>query len=102
MRALSVILWWALAAGESPTDAPPTAEQLRFFESAIRPVLVEQCQKCHGAAKQWNGLRLDSHEALLRGGDSGPAIIPGQPDESRLIQAVRHTDDDLKMPPETK
>src|SRR6185503_8440330 len=68
----------------------------------VRPVLVENCQKCHGPAKQWNGLRLDSREALLRGGDSGPAIVPGKPDESRLIRAVRHTDDEFQMPPDSK
>ena len=85
--------------------SPPftsTPAQMRFFESAVRPVLVEHCQKCHGPAKQWNGLRLDSREAMLRGGDSGPAIVPGKPEESRLIRAVRQNDDELKMPPESK
>jgi hypothetical protein len=91
-----------LAAGAAPGDAAPSAEQVRFFESAVRPVLVENCQKCHGAAKQWNGLRLDSRAAVLRGGDSGPAIVPGKPDESRLIRAVRHTDDEFQMPPDSK
>src|SRR5689334_393628 len=102
MGVMSLLTWLALAAGEPPADSPPTAEQLRFFESNVRPVLAEHCQKCHGPAKQWNGLRLDSREALLRGGDSGPALVPGKPGESRLVRAVRQIDDELKMPPESK
>ncbi|HTN02428.1 MAG TPA: c-type cytochrome domain-containing protein, partial [Planctomycetaceae bacterium] len=81
--------------------AEPTAEQLKFFETSVRPLLVEHCQKCHGEKKQWGALRLDSHEALLKGGENGPAIVPGKPEESRLIQAVRHSDD-LQMPPDEK
>src|SRR5689334_7808821 len=102
MGVMSFILWSVLAAGDAKSDSPPTPEQLRFFESNVRPVLVEHCQKCHGPSKQWNGLRLDSREALLRGGDSGPAIVPGKPGESRLVRAVRQIDDDLQMPPESK
>ena len=75
MRMMSVFVGLVLAAGEAQGDSQPTAEQIRFFESNVRPVLAEHCQKCHGPAKQWNGLRLDSREALLRGGDSGPAIV---------------------------
>ena len=71
---------------------------LAFFESKIRPVLVEHCHKCHGPTKQWAGLRLDSREAILKGGDHGPAIVPERPDASVLIRAVRHVDDKLKMP----
>lgn len=82
--------------------AEPTAEQLKFFETSVRPLLVEHCQKCHGEKKQWGALRLDSHEALLKGGENGPAIVPGKPEESRLIRAIRHTDDDLQMPPDEK
>src|SRR6185369_13002957 len=67
----------------------PTAEELRFFETAVRPVLAEHCDKCHGAKKQWANLRLDSREGLLKGGDSGPAIVPGNSKESLLIQAVK-------------
>jgi hypothetical protein len=77
----------------------PTAAQVRFFETSIRPVLVERCLKCHGTEKQWGSLRLDSREAMLKGGDTGPSVVPGQPDESLLIRAIRHLDDELKMPP---
>src|SRR5436190_3724681 len=80
----------------------PTAEQIRFFESSIRPVLVEHCLKCHGPEKQWSKFRVDSRAALLAGGDIGEAIVPGKPAESRLIQAVKHVDKDLRMPPPDK
>ena len=73
-----------------------------FFESRIRPVLVERCIECHGAKKQKGGLRLDSREEWMKGGESGAAIVPGDLETSVLIQAVRYTDADLKMPPEKK
>ncbi len=97
------ILLCLIIAAEEPTSVEkPTAEQLRFFETNVRPVLVEQCFKCHGDKKQWGGLRLDSREALMRGGDTGATIVPGKPKESLLIRAVRHEDEDLKMPKEGK
>src|SRR4051812_10004747 len=75
-----------------PTSAAgPTAAELAF-ERNVRPILVEHCQGCHGPKKQMSGLRVDSRQALLAGGDNGPALEPGDPDASRLIQAVRHTD----------
>src|SRR5262245_39132994 len=80
----------------------PTQADEAFFESKIRPVLVESCIKCHGPDKASNGLRVDSREALLKGGERGPAIVPGQPEKSLLIQAVRHTDDKLRMPERRK
>src|ERR1041384_2858590 len=76
-------------------------EGVEFFEKKIRPILVDQCFKCHGeSAKPKGGLRLDSRAALLRGGQSGPALVPGDPDRSLLIQAVRRTAADMEMPPE--
>jgi hypothetical protein len=73
---------------------------LRLFRERIEPVLKEQCYACHsGQAKEVkSGLRLDSRAAVLQGGDSGAAVVPGRPDESLLIQAIRH--DGLEMPPE--
>lgn len=91
-----------LSAGEPAPPRPAAAEQVRFFETSIRPLMVEHCLRCHGEKKQWAGLRLDSREALLRGGDTGAAIVPGKPEESLLIRAVRHVDEDLKMPKEGK
>jgi hypothetical protein len=72
-----------------------------FFETRIRPVLVERCYKCHSqqAAKVKGGLRLDSRKGLLQGGDSGPAVVPGDPGKSLLIKAIRYTDSSLRMPP---
>lgn len=80
------------------------AEGRAFFESRIRPVLVERCYKCHSAeaGKPKGGLRLDTRDALRRGGNTGAAIVPGKPDESLLIQAIAHDDDALKMPPKEK
>ncbi|MSR56209.1 MAG: DUF1549 domain-containing protein [Planctomycetaceae bacterium] len=97
-----VLLCAVLAADDPVRIQPPAAEQVRFFETSVRPVLVEHCVACHGPKKQWARLRLDSREALLRGGDTGAAVVPGKPDESLLIRAVQHTDDDLKMPKEGK
>jgi hypothetical protein len=78
------------------------AEGIEFFEKAIRPVLVERCSRCHGAAvaKPKAGLVLGTRAGLLKGGDSGPAITPGDPDASLLIQAIRYTDQSLRMPPQ--
>jgi hypothetical protein len=85
--------------GQEPAPARPTAEAVDFFEKKIRPVLHAQCLPCHGPDKQKAGLRLDSRRAILRGGDSGPALVPGDPEKSLLLKAVRQTDPDLAMPP---
>ncbi|MCY2963871.1 MAG: PSD1 and planctomycete cytochrome C domain-containing protein [Planctomycetota bacterium] len=101
---LGVLLAQAPAAPPAvpaPVESP-SADDLKFFETSIRPLLVEQCFKCHSDKKQWANLRLDSREAQLKGGDTGAAIVPGKPEESLLIRAVRHVDEDLKMPPESK
>jgi len=73
------------------------AEHVRFFESAVRPLLVEHCWKCHGPDAQKGKLRLDSRGAMLDGGESGAAIVVGKPDESLLMEAVRYQS--LEMPP---
>lgn len=102
MGMTGILLWSLLAGGEPAASVEPTAEQIRHFETAVRPLLVEHCQQCHGEKKQFAGLRLDSRAAILAGGDTGPAIVSGKPAESRLIRAVRQVDDDLKMPPKSK
>jgi mono/diheme cytochrome c family protein len=81
--------------------AEPTKAQIDFFESKVRPVLANNCYKCHStkAEKVKAGLLLDSREAVLKGGDSGPVVVPGNPDQSLLIKAIRYTDPDLQMPP---
>lgn len=80
----------------------PSAEQVRFFETSIRPVLAEHCYKCHGPTKQKADLRLDSRDAILKGSLSGPVVSAGQPGKSLLIKAVRHEDEALEMPPGKK
>ena len=79
-----------------------TQEQLTFFETKIRPVLVEHCQECHAAGAKivQGGLRVDHREGLLKGGDTGAAVVPGKVDQSLLIKALRH--DEIKMPPKGK
>jgi hypothetical protein len=87
---------WSIAFGEESVEADRAAR----FEREIRPVLATQCLKCHGEAKQEGGLRLDSLDAILKGGDSGPALVPGKPEESLLVDALHHQG--LEMPPNKK
>jgi hypothetical protein len=79
----------------------PDAEGIAFFEAKIRPVLVERCYQCHsaGSEKLKGGLRVDHREGMVRGGDGGPSVVPGKPDESPLIEAIRYRDEFLRMPP---
>src|SRR6266404_4474330 len=84
--------------------AAPTPAQIQFFENRIRPILVENCYKCHSrqAERVKGGLLLDTRDGVLQGGESGPVIVPGDPEKSSLIKAVRYTDPDLQMPPKDK
>src|SRR5881392_1989630 len=87
--------------------APASAAQAKsegydFFEKRIRPVLVERCYKCHSASaeKVKGDLLLDSREGMLKGGESGkPAVVAGDAEKSRLIEAIRYGNDDVQMPP---
>ncbi|MEC9092068.1 MAG: DUF1549 domain-containing protein, partial [Planctomycetota bacterium] len=79
----------------------PNADQLHFFESKIRPLLIDRCIDCHSHENPENHLSLESKQAMLRGGDLGPAIVPGKPHQSLLIGAINH-DGFLKMPPKEK
>src|SRR5688500_18783253 len=94
------VVFAALATGHVGA-ADLSKAQLDFFENKVRPVLANSCYQCHStkAEKVKGGLLLDSREALLKGGDSGAAIVPGSPDSSLLIKAVRYTEPDLQMPP---
>lgn len=83
--------------------AEPSVEQVEFFEAKIRPVFADHCYPCHSAAEKIKGgLRLDAPAAILKGGDNGPAVLPGDPEASLLIKAVRYTDENLQMPPKDK
>ena len=96
-----VLLAWA--AGGVLAAAPPSAEQTEFFEKQVRPVLVERCYECHSAEKKTKGgLALDTREATLKGGDTGPALVAGDPEKSLLIEAVRYANHDLQMPPKKR
>ncbi len=75
------------------------AEDFSFFESKVRPLLVERCIECHGEKKHKGALRLDSKSGWQKGGESGTALVPGKPEESLLIKAVSYVDKDLQMPP---
>jgi uncharacterized protein DUF1553/uncharacterized protein DUF1549/cytochrome c len=95
---------WFFLVASFVQAADPTAEQIEFFEKRIRPLLAEKCYSCHSAKSPMamGGLRLDTAEGVLKGGDSGPAIAPGAPDKSLLIKAVTYKDLQLKMPPTGK
>ncbi|MEY4378799.1 MAG: hypothetical protein RLZ85_680, partial [Verrucomicrobiota bacterium] len=80
----------ALSASAAEQVATPTAAQLEFFEKEVRPVLADNCYKCHGPKKQKSGLRLDSRELILKGGEVGPVVVIGKPEASRLILAINH------------
>ena len=84
-----------------PTPVKISPADLQFFESKIRPLLAEKCYKCHSKEgdKVRGGLLLDTRESVLHGGNTGPALVAGNPDKSLLIQAVRYKDEDLQMPP---
>ncbi|WP_406697046.1 PSD1 and planctomycete cytochrome C domain-containing protein [Singulisphaera sp. Ch08] len=87
-----------LTQADEPVKDPAALE---FFEKDVRPLLVARCQSCHGAEKQKGHLRLDSRDAILTGGDTGAAIVPGKSNESLLIEAINYGDL-YKMPPKSK
>src|SRR5215207_3127309 len=84
------LLLYALVAAPLAAADKPSAEGVRFFETKVRPVLVEHCYRCHGPDKQRGGLRVDSLAALKTGGETGPALHPGDPGKSLLIAALKH------------
>src|SRR5262245_40528979 len=96
-RLCAVLSVLALAAAAPAPAEKPSAQAVEHFEKHVRPVLVEKCVSCHGPDKHRGGLRLDSRKAALEGGDSGPAVVAGQPEKSLLIKAVRRQGE-LKMP----
>jgi hypothetical protein len=94
----------SISSGPAISSANTKPEALDFFEKKIRPLLVERCYECHSAqAKKLKGnLRLDFRDGWLKGGASGPAIIPGSPEKSLLIKAIGYLDEELQMPPKHK
>ena len=76
---------------------PATVDKTEHFEMKIRPILANRCYGCHSTAPL-GGLAMNSRNGLLKGGKTGPAVVPGKPEESLLIQAVEHSNDKMKMP----
>jgi hypothetical protein len=95
------LAWLCTIGSAGPFSGEPDraveAAREKFFEQNIRPLLAQNCYACHGEKKQKGGLRLDSIEAILKGGESGPAIVPGKPDESLLVSAINYAGPE--MPP---
>ena len=93
----------ACTAGGMSGAAQPSAQQAEFFEKQVRPILAERCYECHSAEKkQKGGLSLDTRETTLKGGDTGPALVAGDPEKSLLIEAVRYKNHDMQMPPKKR
>ena len=88
----------------SLASGSPTREREAFFEQKVRPLLADKCFSCHSenSGKQKGGLLLDSRDAILKGGESGPAATEGKPEHSLLIRAVQYHEPDLQMPPKEK
>ena len=85
---------------DAATGPDGAAAREKFFEQNVRPLLAERCYSCHATKKQKGGLRLDSIEAILKGGESGPAVVPGKPEESLLVAAINYAGPE--MPPNGK
>lgn len=103
---LLVAVVWTLTGAARADDrpAPASREGIDLFEKHVRPVLVQYCYDCHSTqSKKIKGrLVLDSRQGVAKGGETGPVVVPGDPDASRLIVAIRWTDEDLQMPPKQK
>ena len=102
VRRMPVILLVAAlgASGVPVGSAEPPPHSVDFFEAKIRPLLIDHCQDCHGPGEAAGKLRLDTRGGWERGGERGPAVVPGDPSASLLIHAVSYRDGRLKMPPE--
>src|SRR5262245_49612271 len=95
--ALALLAIASVAAAAAPE---PTAEHIKYFEEKVRPILAANCYKCHGTENQKGNLRLDLREMALAGGEDGPVIIPGKPEESLLVEAINWQS--FEMPPTGK
>ena len=100
---LSALALALIAAAPGGVDRHFDAGSVAYFEKNVRPLLVNNCNTCHSATtNSKGGLHVDDRNGLLQGGNQGPAVVPGDPDHSILIQAVLQTEDDLKMPPKKR
>lgn len=94
---LSFSLWFT---SNLPATSGAEPTERTVFEQKIAPIFVKHCVKCHGPEKRESGFRLDRRDDFLNGGDNGPAVVPQQPEESRLMHLVNGTDADVVMPPD--
>src|SRR5215470_4774035 len=100
--ALSAMLFGSVRLASSSVADGESQDGIEFFEKKIRPILSDNCYMCHSAQaeKPMSGLRLDTAEGMLKGGNSGqPAVVPGHPEKSRLVTAIHYSDPNLRMPP---
>ena len=100
MKPTILIACLAATAASAADDAQRAA--MKFFENEVRPVLANRCYECHAEKKQKGSLRLDNIAFITKGGDSGPALVAGDPDKSMIIEAIRYKDEDFEMPPKQK
>jgi len=101
MRSLLAVLLLIVSANITiAADIKPVVgkDQAAFFEGKIRPLLATHCYKCHGARKQEGEFRIDSLKSLLKGGESGAAVVPGEPSDSLLVEAINY--ESYEMPPD--
>src|SRR6478735_668318 len=102
LRQLSIVLAaWAFALAGRAMAAPSLQEQAAFFDEKVKPLLVNQCIKCHGGEKVKGGLKLTNREAILKGGESGPAVTLDALAKSKLLDAINYRND-IEMPPKQK
>ncbi|HWY86642.1 MAG TPA: c-type cytochrome domain-containing protein, partial [Gemmataceae bacterium] len=102
MRLLPLLVLASLLLSSRAGAGEPARAGMEFFERKIRPLLVDNCFKCHTGPKLKGHLALDSRAALLKGGDTGPALVPGAPGQSLIIKAIGYQDPELRMPPRGK
>jgi len=101
LLAVALVSVQATAAEPQGTSTKFDPSSLEFFETQVRPILSARCLGCHGPEKQKGGLRLDSRASALSGGESGPAVVPGKPGESTLVDAINYGES-VQMPPKSK
>ena len=97
---LGLSLGLILSADEKSKEVTP--EQAEFFEKKIRPVFANNCFNCHGPEKQEGNLRLDKHAFVMKGGDTGPAVVPGDTEKSEIVGAIGYDPTGYQMPPDGK